>query len=106
MEFAETMLENYSQPLSTTEDALCKNAIRMVRDALKPLGFTDDNKDIASLYSDTLAYSIEMRSIYGSRKTNYSFKGHMLITPAFAQRVMLTLQLFKKMCLNLNIGLV
>lgn len=60
MEFTETMLENYSQPLSTTEDALCKNAIRMVRDALKPLGFTDDNKDIASLYSDTLAYSIEM----------------------------------------------
>lgn len=75
MEFTETMLENYSQPLSTTEDALCKNAIRMVRDALKPLGFTDDNKDIASLYSDTLAYSIEMRSIYGSRKIKLFIQG-------------------------------
>lgn len=75
MEFTESMLENYSQPLSATEDDLCKNAIRMVRDALKPLNFTDDNKDIASLYSDTLAYSIEMRSIYGSRKIKLFIQG-------------------------------
>ena len=37
---------NYSQPLSATEDGQCKNAIRMVADALKTLGFTDDNAAI------------------------------------------------------------
>lgn len=61
MKFTESMLTSYSQPLSATEDGQCKNAIRMVADALKTLGFTDDNKDITPLYSDTLAYSLKMR---------------------------------------------
>ena len=49
---------NYSQPLSATEDGQCKNAIRMVADALKTLGFTDDNAAITPLYTDTFAYSL------------------------------------------------
>ena len=46
MKFTESMLNTYSQPLSATEDGQCKNAIRMVADALKTLGFTDDNAAI------------------------------------------------------------
>lgn len=41
MKFTETMLNNYSQPLSQTEDQQCKNAISMVVNALKPLGFQE-----------------------------------------------------------------
>ena len=72
MKFTESMLEQYAAPLSATEDQHCKNAIAMVRDALKPLGFTDDGKDIRTLYSDTYAYSLEMRSLSGNRRVKQS----------------------------------
>lgn len=75
MKFTEAMLDSYSQPLSTTEDAQCKNAIGMVRDALKDLSFTDDNKTITPLYPNTLAYSVEMRSLCGSRKIKLFVQG-------------------------------
>lgn len=67
MKFTESMLEQYAAPLSETEEQQCKNAIAMVRDALKPLGFTDNGKDIRTLYSDTYAYSLELRSLHGDR---------------------------------------
>ncbi len=47
----------------------------MVRDALKPLGFTDDGKDIRTLYSDTYAYSLELRSLTGSRRVKLFVQG-------------------------------
>lgn len=39
MKFTESMLNAYSQPLSATEEEQCRNAIRMVADALKTFGF-------------------------------------------------------------------
>jgi hypothetical protein len=77
IKFTESMLNGYSQPLSATEDSQCKHAITMVRDALKALSLTDDDKPIAPLYSDTLAYAIEMRSLYGydSRKIKIFVQG-------------------------------
>jgi len=75
MKFTEPMLDSYSQPLSESEDAKCKHAISMVRDALKALYFTDDNKAISPLYSDTLAYAIEMRSTYENRKIKLFIQG-------------------------------
>lgn len=75
MKFTESMLDAYSQPLSATEDGQCKNAIRMVADALKKLGFTDDNAAITPLYSDTLAYSLEMRRSSDFRKIKLFVQG-------------------------------
>lgn len=75
MKFTEDNLSSYSQPLSATEDEQCKNAIRMVRDALKPLGFTDDGKDIALLHPDTYAYSISLRSNDYKRKIKLFIQG-------------------------------
>ena len=49
MKFTESQLDLYSAPLSKTEEQQCLNAIGMVRDALKPLGFTDDGKPISAL---------------------------------------------------------
>ena len=66
---------NYSQPLSATEDGQCKNAIRMVAHALKTLGFTDDNAAITPLYTDTFAYSLQMRRSSDSRNIKLFVQG-------------------------------
>lgn len=75
MRFTESMLEQYSKPLSSSEDQKCKNVISMVRDALKPLGFTDDGKDITTLYPDTYSYSLELRNISGGRHIKLFVQG-------------------------------
>lgn len=75
MKFTEERLRLFAAPLSETEDKKCKNAIGMVRDALKVLGFTDDSKPISKIYSDTYAYSIEMRSTLGFRKVKLFIQG-------------------------------
>lgn len=75
MIFTEPMLEIYSQPLGAKENEQCKRAIRMIRDALGALSFTDDNKGITPLYPDTLAYSIQMRSMDSSRKIRILLQG-------------------------------
>lgn len=75
MKFTESELHQYAAPLSRTEEEHCKNAIAMVRDALKPLGFTDDGKEISPLYEDTYAYALEMRSYMGQRKVKLLVQG-------------------------------
>ncbi len=75
MKFTESMLESYAMPLSATEDQQCKNAIRMVSDALKRLGFTDDGNPITLLYPETYAYSLQLRSISGSRQIKLFVQG-------------------------------
>lgn len=62
MKFTEEQLKGYASPISLTEEERCKNAIRMVRDAMKLIGYSDDNKEIRLYESDTYAYSLEMRS--------------------------------------------
>lgn len=75
MKFTENQLKLYAAPLSETENQKCLNAIGMVRDALKNLGFTDDGKDIRKMYDDTYAYSLEMRSNVGARKVRLFIQG-------------------------------
>ena len=75
MKFTEAMLEEYSQPLSATEEQHCKNAIRMVSNSLKKLGFTDDGKEIRAMYPDTYSYSIQLRNIYENRQIKLLVQG-------------------------------
>ncbi|WP_025729710.1 nucleotidyltransferase domain-containing protein [Heyndrickxia ginsengihumi] len=75
MKFSEDQLKLFAAPLSETEDQKCKNAIGMVRDALKNLGFNDEGKAIEKMYSDTYAYSLEMRSATKNRKVRLFVKG-------------------------------
>ena len=72
MKFKESTLKLYAAPLSSTEDAKCKRAIEAIRDALKDLGYTDDQKDIGLLESDTLSYSI--RFLYKGIIINHNKK--------------------------------
>ena len=75
MTFTESMLNDYAQPLSTTEDQHCKNAIRMVSTALQKLGFSSERSEISPLYSDTYAYAIRMKSADGYRRIKLFVQG-------------------------------
>lgn len=75
MKFKESTLKLYAAPLSETEDTKCKHAIEAIRDALKDLGYTDDQKDISLLESDTLAYSVSMRNKYSAEKVHIFIQG-------------------------------
>lgn len=75
MKFTEAQLKRFAAPLSETENQKCLNAIGMVRDALKNLGFTDDRKDIQKMYDDTYAYYLDMRSSDGKRKVHLFIQG-------------------------------
>lgn len=75
MKFTESMLDNYSQPLSNTEDQQCKNAIGMVVDALKPLGFQEKSINVETMYAETYAYYQELESIHGSRRIKVFLQG-------------------------------
>ena len=75
MKFTEKQLKLYAAPLSETENQKCLNAIGMVRDALKDLGFTDDGKAISKMYDDTYAYALELRSTSGTRKVRLFIQG-------------------------------
>jgi len=85
MKFTEKMLQDYSAPLSKTEDEKCKNVIGMIRDALKGLGFSDGGRSISPLFEDTYAYNLELNTpdydkkvkilIQGSYANNTNVKG-------------------------------
>ena len=75
MKFKESTLKLYAAPLSDTEDAKCKHAIEAIRDALKDLGYTDDQKDISLLESETLAYAVSMRNKYSTEKIHIFIQG-------------------------------
>lgn len=75
MKFKESTLKVYAAPLSDTEDTKCKHAIEIIRDALKDLGYTDDQKDIGLLESDTLAYSVSMHNKYSTEKVHIFIQG-------------------------------
>lgn len=69
MKFTESQLQSFAAPLSTSEEERCKNAIRMIRDAMKLLGYSDDNKEIRRYEEDTLAFALDLRSSTGNEIT-------------------------------------
>lgn len=73
MKFTDQMLTNFAQPLSTTEEQQCKNAIRMVIDALKNLGFQELRSTVEPMYSETNAYFQELSS--SNRKIKVFLQG-------------------------------
>lgn len=62
MKYSEDDLKKFASPIGKTEEEKCKNAIRMVRDTLKNIGYTDDGKEIRSLTEGTYAFALDMRS--------------------------------------------
>ena len=64
-----------ASPISQSEDEKCRNAIRMVRDAMKKLDYTDDEKEIRSYMADSYAYALELRQRYTGKKITLLVQG-------------------------------
>ena len=64
-----------ASPISQTEDEKCKNAIKMVRDAMKKLNYTDDGKDFRSFFSDSYSYALDLRQIHSDKKITLLVQG-------------------------------
>ena len=75
MKFTEQELKNYAQPISETEIEKCKNAIRMVRDAMKETGFIDDSNDIQNLIEGTYTFGTILRNKSNNRKVKLFLQG-------------------------------
>ncbi|AET58200.1 hypothetical protein HPL003_07185 [Paenibacillus terrae HPL-003] len=68
MKFTERQLQTYAAPLSESEEERCKNAIRMIRDAMKLIGYSDNNKEIYKYEGETPAYALELNAASNGRK--------------------------------------
>ena len=80
MKFTEQQIVKMASPISQTEEEKCKNAIRMVRDALKQLDYTDDYKDISYEVTDTYSFTLEMR------KRNSDVRIKLLVQGSYANQ--------------------
>ncbi len=85
MKFSENQLKEYALPISVTEEQKCKNAIGMVRDAMKLIGYTDDNKEIRKFEMDTYAFALDLRK-------NQDRKITLLIQGSYANNTNIRLQ--------------
>lgn len=75
MKFTEEQLSRMASPISKTEDEKCRNAIRMVRDAMKRLNYTDDGKEIRSYALDSYSYALDLRRLDLNRKITLFVQG-------------------------------
>lgn len=72
MEFTNEKLLSYSKPISNTEETRCKNAIRMISNALKDKGF-NEKQEIKLSFIDTYAYETRLKK--GSREIKLLVQG-------------------------------
>lgn len=68
MKFTEKQLQTYAAPLSESEEERCKNAIRMIRDAMKLIGYSDNDKEIYTYEGEKPAYALELNASTTGRK--------------------------------------
>ena len=68
MKFTEKQLHAFASPLSASEEERCKNAIRMVRDAMKLVGYNDNGKEIYNYEGEVPAYALELNASNTGRK--------------------------------------
>ena len=94
LKFTEQQISKMASPISQTEEEKCKNAIRMVRDAMEKLNYTDDGKEIRSYVADTYSYSLDLRQRYSDKKIKLLVQGSTLIKQIFPPKAMWMLQLF------------
>lgn len=75
MKYTEKQICKMASPISQSEDEKCKNAIRMVRDAMKKLNYTDDGKDIRSYIAESYSYALDLRQQYNGKKITLLVQG-------------------------------
>ena len=75
LKYTEEQLTKMASPISKSEDEKCKNAIKMVRDAMKHLNYTDDGNDIYSLEENSYAYALKLREKSSNKKITILVQG-------------------------------
>lgn len=75
MKYSEKQIIKMASPISQSEEEKCKNAIRMVRDAMKRLNYTDDGKDIRSYMLESFSYALDLRQQYTNKKITLLVQG-------------------------------
>lgn len=75
MKYTENELSKIASPISQSEDEKCKNAIRMVRDAMKKLNYTDDGKEICSYISESFSYALDLHQKTTGKKITLLVQG-------------------------------
>lgn len=75
MKYTENQISKMASSISQSEDEKCKNAIRMVRDAMKKLNYTDDGKDIRSYVAESYSYALDLRQQLTGEKITLLVQG-------------------------------
>ena len=75
MMFTEEQLRKIASPISETEQEKGKQILKMVRDAMKKLKYTDDNNEIRTYVENTYAYTLNMRQGYSGNKITLLVQG-------------------------------
>ena len=75
MKYTEKQLCKMAAPISQSEDEKCKNAIHMVRDAMKKLNYTDDGEDIRSYMSESYSFTLDLRQQYTGKQITLLVQG-------------------------------
>lgn len=75
MKYTEKQIVKMAAPISMTEEEKCKNAIRMVRDAMKKLDYTDDGKEIRSYLSDSYSYALDLHQRFTDKRITLLVQG-------------------------------
>lgn len=75
MKYTESQLVKMASPISQTEEEKCKNAIRMVMDALKTIDYSDEGEGIRLFADDTYSYSASLRNSRLGRQVTLLVQG-------------------------------
>jgi len=75
LKYTEQQIAKMAAPISATEDEKCRNAIRMVRDAMKKLNYTDDNKEIRMYAEESYAYALDLRQMFSGKRITILVQG-------------------------------
>ncbi len=75
MVFTEEQLKRFAQPISDTEEQMCKNAIKMVKDALSDSNYISAKSETTKLYDDSYSYSYTLRNSLNGRNIKIFVKG-------------------------------
>lgn len=75
MKFTEKQIIKMASTISQSEDEKCKNAIRMVSDALKKINYTDDGAEIRSYATESYSYTLDLRHRFTDNKITLLVQG-------------------------------
>lgn len=75
MRYTEQQIIKMSMPITETEETKCKNAIRMVSDAMKKLGYQDDGEIIREFVAGTFSYTLNLRKAFSDRSIKLLVQG-------------------------------